>query len=72
MHGYGFNPTCHVREGEGFDGVVSVVRFIVRQVKFNRFLHPNEHSQRIFQYLVRPFSGHLRFSIFLLSRVFSE
>ena len=29
--------------------------FIVRQVEFNRFLHPNEHPQRIFWYLVRLF-----------------
>ena len=29
--------------------------FIVFQVKFNRFLHPNEHAQRIFWYLVKRF-----------------
>ena len=28
--------------------------FIVRQVKFNRFLHPNENPQRIFWKLVWP------------------
>ena len=27
----------------------------MRQVKFNRFWHPNEHPQRIFWYLVKPF-----------------
>ena len=27
--------------------------FIIRQMKFNRFLHPNEPLQRIFLYLVR-------------------
>ena len=32
---------------------------IVMQVKFNKFLHPNEHPQRIFWYLERPFDWKL-------------
>ena len=31
--------------------------FIVFQVKFNRFLHPNEHTQKIFYDLVRRFGA---------------
>ena len=33
--------------------------FIVRLVKFNAFLHPNEHLERIFSYLVRQFEAEL-------------
>ena len=29
--------------------------FIVRHMKFNIFLHPNEHPQRIFWYIIRLF-----------------
>ena len=32
---------------------------IVSQVKFNRFLHPNEHPQRIFWYPLRRFEAEL-------------
>ena len=31
--------------------------FLVYQVKFNRFSHPNEHIQRIYWYLVRLFGS---------------
>ena len=33
--------------------------FIGRQVKFNAFLHPNEHPERICLYLVRQFEAEL-------------
>ena len=33
--------------------------FIGRQVKFNAFLHPNDHPERICLYLVRQFEGEL-------------
>ena len=33
--------------------------FIVFQVKFNRFLYPNKHTQMIFWYLVRRFGWEL-------------
>ena len=33
--------------------------FIVRHVKFNAFLHPNEHPERICSYLVRQFEAKL-------------
>ena len=33
--------------------------FIGRQVKFNAFLHPNEHPERICSYLVRQFEAEL-------------
>ena len=33
--------------------------FIERQVKFNAFLHPNEHPERICSYLVRQFEAEL-------------
>ena len=36
---------------------------IVRYVKFNSLLHPTEHSQRIFWYLVRLFDWELKISI---------
>ena len=33
--------------------------FIGRRVKFNAFLHPNEHTEKICSYLVRQFEAEL-------------
>ena len=35
--------------------VMTILDFIMRKVKFDRFMHPNEHPQMIFWYPVRPF-----------------
>ena len=40
-----------------YDGVMKVMEFQVKQVKFNKFLHTSEHPQSIFLYLVRPFDS---------------
>ena len=37
--------------------VVTVVDFLVVQVKFNRFLHLNEHPEMILCYLIRLFDA---------------
>ena len=43
--------------------------FIVFQVKLNRFLHPNNHAQRIFWYLVKWFDATpLKIGIFWFSK----
>ena len=40
--------------------------FIVRQVNFNRFSHPNKHPQSFFQYLVKSFDFGLPKQAFLI------
>ena len=48
------SPTVRSQVAMGVAGSVTmVVTFLLRQVKFNRFLVPNEHPERIYLYLVR-------------------
>ena len=41
---------------------------MMRQIKFNRFLHPNEHPLRIFLYLGRLFGNRQKLGTFLLNK----